>query len=60
MTIAGILLFSVFTVTPIGHFMGLTALPVRYYLFLICDVIGYLFFVSIAKNIYFKKNKELL
>ncbi|MCD8048252.1 MAG: magnesium-translocating P-type ATPase [Clostridia bacterium] len=59
-TIAGILLFPVFTVTPIGHFMGLTALPVRYYLFLVCDVMGYLFFVSIAKNIYFKKNKELL
>ncbi len=59
-TIAGIFLFSIFTVTPIGNYMGLTALPISYYLFLTLDVLCYLCFVSIAKFYYFKKHRELL
>ncbi|MCD7736010.1 MAG: magnesium-translocating P-type ATPase [Lachnospiraceae bacterium] len=59
-TIAGVFLFSMLTVTPIGHFMGLTTLPIGYYVFLALDVLSYLFVVSVAKYIYFKKHRELL
>lgn len=59
-TIAGVVLFSLLTVTPIGSYMGLTALPAIYYLFLIVDVLFYLCFVSVAKYFYFKKHRELL
>jgi len=59
-TIAGVFLFSMLTVTPIRNFMGLTTLPIGYYLFLALDVLSYLCVVSVAKYIYFKKHKELL
>ncbi len=59
-TVLGILLFTAFTVTPVGGLLGLTALPLAFYLFLIFDVVCYLLLVSIAKTLYFKKYKELL
>ena len=59
-TIVGVLAFTVFTVTPIRNYMGLVALPIRYYAFLILDVVCYLCFVSVAKYFYFKKHRELL
>lgn len=59
-TIAGIFMFSILTVTPIGQYMGLSALPIGYYGFLVCDVLCYLILVSIAKHVYLKKHRELL
>ncbi len=59
-TIVGVVLFSILTVTPVGNLMGLTALPIGYYLFLALDVISYLCVVSVAKFIYYKKHRELL
>lgn len=59
-TIVGVVLLSVLTVTPLGSYIGLTALPVGYYLFLALDVILYLCSVSIAKHFYFKNHGELL
>ncbi len=58
-TIAGIFLFTIFTVTPIGGYMGLTALPLRYYCFLVLNVICYLAVVSVAKHFYYKKYEKL-
>ncbi|MCD8366854.1 MAG: magnesium-translocating P-type ATPase [Clostridiales bacterium] len=59
-TILGVVLFTVFTVTPVGGYLGLTALPVGYYGFLILDVLCYLIAISGAKHFYFRKHRELL
>lgn len=59
-TILGVVLFTIFTVTPVGGNLGLTALPVGYYGFLLLDVICYLLAISGAKYFYFKKHQELL
>ncbi|MCD7862408.1 MAG: magnesium-translocating P-type ATPase, partial [Lachnospiraceae bacterium] len=59
-TILGVVLFTIFTVTPVGGYLGLTALPMGYYGFLLLDVICYLLAISGAKYFYFKKHKELL
>ncbi|MCD8123417.1 MAG: cation transporting ATPase C-terminal domain-containing protein, partial [Clostridiales bacterium] len=59
-TILGVVLFTIFTVTPVGGYLGLTALPVGYYGFLLLDVICYLLAISGVKRFYFKKHRELL
>ncbi|MCC8160912.1 MAG: HAD-IC family P-type ATPase [Oscillospiraceae bacterium] len=59
-TIVGVLLFSLFTVTPVGELLGLTAMPMPYYVFLVIVVLCYLLTVSVVKSVYFKKHKELL
>ena len=59
-TTVGILLFTVLTFTPVGGLIGLTALPLAYFGFLIADVALYLFFVTLAKSWYVKRYHELL
>ena len=59
-TIFGIILFTLLTLTPIGTARGLTSLPIIYYLFLIGVVILYLLSVTIIKRFYLKKNDNLI
>lgn len=59
-TTLGILLFTILTLTPVGHLIGLTALPPLYFAFLIVVVVSYLLLVTLAKGWYVKKYHELL
>ena len=59
-TTLGILFFTVLTFTPVGHLMGLTALPATYFGFLLVIVLMYLLLVTLAKNWYIRKHHELL
>ena len=58
-TTLGILLFTVLTFTPLGELIGLTALPLFYFGFLIGAVLLYLLLVTLAKGWYVKKYHEL-
>ena len=57
---AGIVFFTVLTFTPVGNLMGLTALPLTYFGFLLVIVLLYLLLVTLAKNWYIRKYHELL
>lgn len=59
-TMLGILFFTILTFTPVGTLIGLTALPLSYFGFLVVIVLLYLLFVTLAKGRYFKKYHELL
>lgn len=59
-TLLGILLFTVLTFTPVGHLIGLTALPAAYFSFLVVIVLLYLLLVTLAKSWYLKKYRELV
>lgn len=59
-TTFGIIFFTVLTFTPMGHFIGLTALPFAYFAFLVVVVLAYLLLVTLAKRWYIKKYRELL
>ncbi len=59
-TVLGIVLFSVLTITPPGAWMGLTAMPGQYYIYLILVVLLYLLLVSLAKIRYIKKYRKLI
>ena len=54
-TLLGILLFTVLTFTPVGKLIGLTALPLSYFGFLVVIVLLYLLVVTWAKSWYRKK-----
>lgn len=58
-TTVGILFFTVLTFTPLGKIIGMMAMPVSYFGFLVGVVILYLFVVTVAKGIYVRKYKEL-
>lgn len=59
-TMLGILFFTILTFTPVGTLIGLTALPLGYFGFLVVIVLLYLLFVTLAKGRYLKKYHELL
>lgn len=59
-TMLGIVFFTVLTFTPVGNLMGLTALPLTYFGFLLVIVLLYLLLVTLAKNWYIRKYHELL
>ena len=59
-TTLGILFFTILTFTPMGHLIGLTALPIPYFIFLVVVVLLYLLLVTWAKSFYIKKYRELL
>ena len=59
-TVIGIVLFTLLTVTPLSELIGLTALPAYYYAFLIVNVILYLLSVTVAKRFYVNKYHSLL
>lgn len=59
-TMLGILFFTILTFTPVGTLIGLTALPLSYFGFLVVIVLLYLLFITLAKGRYLKKYHELL
>lgn len=59
-TLLGILFFTGLTFTPVGHLIGLTALPAFYFGFLVVVVALYLLLVTLAKGVYLKKYRELV
>ena len=59
-TMAGILVFTVLTVTPPGKAAGLTGLPPVYFLFLVVTVICYLLIMTVVKRVYIRKYNELI
>ncbi len=59
-TVLGILLFTLLTVTPFGAWLGLTAMPLLYYVFLVGIVLLYLLLVTAMKMRYIKKYRSLI
>lgn len=59
-TLLGTLLFTILTFTPVGAWMGLTALPFLYFAFLAIIVFVYLLSITLAKSWYIRKYHELL
>ncbi len=59
-TIFGIALFTILTVTPPGGWFGMTMLPAGYYAFLVVVVILYLLSVTLMKRWYIKRHQELI
>lgn len=58
-TLFGVVLFTLFTFTPLGALFGLTILPFKYFVFLLCVIVGYMALVSIVKIFFVKKYHEL-
>ncbi len=58
-TIVGILLFTLLTVTPFGTWIGLTAMPFLFYVFLVGIVVLYLLLVTIIKMQYIRRYRNL-
>ncbi len=58
-TVCGILLFTLLPYTTIGSLVGLTAMPIMYYFFLLLIVSLYLSSVTIAKTLYLRRYREL-
>ena len=59
-TLAGIVVFTLLTVTPFASMFGLTLLPPGYFGFLILMVLFYMLLTTIAKRVYQKRYHELL
>ena len=59
-TLLGILFFTVLTFTPVGHLIGLVALPGSYFVFLVAIVLLYLLLVTGAKSWYRNRYRQLL
>ncbi len=59
-TLLGTALFTLLTFTPLGEWMGMTALPPVYFVFLAGTVLLYLLWVTLAKKWYIRRYHELL
>ncbi|MDY3014836.1 MAG: magnesium-translocating P-type ATPase [Evtepia sp.] len=59
-TLLGTLCFTAVTYTPLAQLLGLTALPLWYFAFLVTVVLLYLLLVSAAKARYLKKYHTLI
>lgn len=59
-TIIGIMLFTFLPYTALGDMLGLCAMPLIYYAFLVSVVILYLLLVSFAKRVYIHKTNNLV
>ena len=59
-TLLGTTIFTLLTFTPMGGWIGLTALPPVYFLFLAVTVFFYLLWVTLAKRWYLRRYHELL
>ena len=59
-TLAGIIAFTALTFTKSAGIIGLTKLPVRYFLFLFVVVLLYMLLTTLVKNVYQKKYHELI
>ena len=59
-TLLGTAVFTLLTFTPMGEWIGLTALPPVYFVFLAVTVFFYLLWVTLAKRWYIRRYHELL
>lgn len=59
-TFAGIITFTALTFTKGAGVIGLTKLPIRYFLFLFVVVLLYMFLTTVVKIVYQKKYHELI
>ena len=59
-TFAGIIAFTALTFTKGAGVIGLTKLPIRYFLFLFVVVLLYMLLTTVVKNVYQKKYHELI
>lgn len=59
-SVLGIVLFSLLPITPLGTVLGLTVMPVVYYIFLVAIVFFYMLLVTAAKAFYVKRNERLV
>ena len=59
-TLAGIIAFTALTFTKSAGIIGLTKLPIRYFLFLFVVVLLYMLLTTVVKNVYQKKYHELI
>ena len=59
-TIFGIIFFTAMTFTKFASIIGLTKLPIVYFVFLLLVVIMYTLFTTIVKYFYQRKNNELI
>lgn len=59
-TTLGILFFTILTFTPVGHLIGLSGIPLTYFIFLIIVVMAYLLLMTLMKRWYISKYHELL
>ena len=59
-TLAGIVLFTIMSMTGLGTFIGMTGMPTPYYVFLAGIVALYLLTISIGKSLYLKRYHSLL
>lgn len=58
-TLLGVLFFTGLMFTPYVGWLGITALPPTYFIFLFLVVIGYMILTTILKRLYIKKYYEL-
>ena len=58
-TIVGIICFTGFSYLPVANLLGLTALPLVFYCYLIFIVVSYMLITTLAKSFYIKKYKKL-
>lgn len=59
-TLAGVIGFTVLTYLPFAGILGLTALPIWYFIFLLMTVALYLLLTTIVKRFYIRKYHELI
>ncbi|MCC8141074.1 MAG: magnesium-translocating P-type ATPase [Lachnospiraceae bacterium] len=59
-TVFGVILFTVLTFTPLGRWIGLTAMPALFFLFLVGIVGLYLLLVRMMKTLYIKRYRNLI
>ena len=59
-TMAGILLFTILAMTPLGGLIGMTVLPWQFFVFLVLNVFVYLVVVTMAKKRYVKRYQSLV
>ena len=59
-TFAGIIAFTALTFTKSAGVIGLTKLPIRYFLFLFAVVLLYMLLTTVVKSLYQKKYHELI
>lgn len=59
-TLTGIMIYTSLTFTDFSSVMELTRLPLGYFVFLLIIVVSYMLIITLFKNIYQKKYRELI
>lgn len=60
LTLLGMVIGTSLPFTPIGHEIGLTALPASYFFWVAATVIAYIMLVTLVKRFYIERYQELL